>query len=512
MNQKKKERTPAVEKGGVEPRNEQGLIPHGFIHSFLVTQAGRLRNMGIGGDVLENCLLDIAHRNCALPLDDNKIRQVARSFEKYEPGTVAELFLNQTPDIQQIAIPVREEEAPTFNGETYPMFPKYVFAGTSIYENLVKPICDHNSRIDYFLWLPATALLLNYVGTKIKTKGRLDSRPFNGSMFMTLIGKRGETNKSSSVDDAFNYFHYMGMLSHYSKTTKTAEGKSLVWTAGSMEGFGIDMQRTNCKNGILFYDELLQLARKAGIDGSTLVSGLLTLYESKTFGNSVRTQKEAYALEPGSYCASLISCCTTDSFQDVWSKMAGSDTGLNDRFFFVLEPETLPERSIKTDVNTLFGSQKTQALIDRALLKGDFEIENPNNAKLQQLVALGNRYVDRAVKWALAIAIDLGLDIIDDECIERGCDIVRYEIAVKNYLKSYDANNKDASLQLKIRSILERHMGILSVRELMRKAHSDREGTNMWDRAFFGLQKAGIIRVNQDRTVQVMIKRDEEEV
>lgn len=384
MDQRKQERSPATEKGGDTPRDAAGLVPHGFIHGWLVTQAGRLRHIGLEGELLEAALIQTAELNCAPPLDEKKIRQVARSFEKYEPGTVAELFLTQKPEIQQVMIPVSEAELPTFAGETYPMFPKYVWAGTSIYENFVKPICEHNSRIDYFMWLPATAMLLNYIGTKIKTRGKFDSRPFNGSLFMTLIGKRGETNKSSSVDDAMNYFHYMGMLSHYGRDIKTAEGKSVVWTAGSMEGFGIEMQKTNCKNGILFYDELSQLVKKAGIDGSTLVSGLLTLYEAKKFGNSVKTTKEAFSLDPGTYCASLLSCCTTDTFQELWSKMAGSDTGLNDRFFFVLEPEQLPDRKIKTDVNTLFGSQKTRMLIEKALSKGEFEIENPNNAKLQE--------------------------------------------------------------------------------------------------------------------------------
>jgi hypothetical protein len=507
--QTKKELSPA--ESGEAPRDEKGLVPHGFIHSWLVTQAGRLRYLGIQGDTLETALIDTAHRACAPPLDENKIRQVARSFNQYESGPVAEVFFNQKPEIQQIAVPVSDAEIPTFNSESYPAFPKYVWAGTSIYENFVKPICEHNSRIDYFMWLPAMALLLNYVGVKVKTKGRFDSKPFNGSMYMTIIGKRGETNKSSSIDDAFQYFHNMGCLWHYNKALKTADGKSTVWTAGSMEGFCIDMQRINCKNGIFFYDELSQLIKKAGIDNSTLVDGLLSLYESKSYGNSVKTTKEAFSLESGSYCVSFLACCTTNTFQDLWSGLVAADTGLNDRFFFVLEPEELPVRRTKEDINTLFGSQKTRALIDKAMMRGEFEIENPNNPRLQELVALGNRYYQRAVKWAVGIAIDLGLDVIDDECIERGCDIVKYEISVKNFLKSYDANNKDAALQLKIRSTLERNKGSLKIRDLKRVCHADREGTYLWDRSLYGLIKAGYVRMEQDGTARIMIKRDDED-
>lgn len=483
----KVEKTPA--KGGDLPRDASGLIPHGYIHGWMVTQAGRLRNQGLSIDVLEAALLDLVHKNCAPPIDDDKVRQVARSFERYDEGVIADIVLNQHPD------PLPEIEIPVFEPDKYPVFPKYVWAGTSIYENFVKPVCTANSRIDYFMWLPAMALMLNYLGTKLHIKGKFSSSIFKGNIFMVLIGKRGETNKSSSQNDAMEYFNYMSLLAHAGRDTKNAEGRSLVWTAGSAEGFGIEMQKTNCKNGILYYDELSQLVKKSGYESSTLTSNLLLLYESSKFSNTVKATKEAYSLDPDSYCASLLANCTPETFDDNWSRMAGTDTGLNDRFFFVLEPEALPERSMKTDISTLIGSQETRRLVDKALQQRVFEIENLNNEKLNILVTKGNRYVQRAIKWALAIAVDLGLGSIDDECIERGCDIVEYEIAVKKYLKAAEAVTHEGALQLKIRKCLEKHSGRLVVRELERKLHPERYGTTAWGQAIGGLLKVGIIRL-----------------
>jgi hypothetical protein len=91
-------------KAGELPRDANNLIQHGFIHGFLVTTAGRLRNLGLGGETLEKALLDIAHLQCAPPLDDAKIRQVAFSFEKYERGSVTDIILNQKPDVIQPAV------------------------------------------------------------------------------------------------------------------------------------------------------------------------------------------------------------------------------------------------------------------------------------------------------------------------------------------------------------------------------------------------------------------------
>jgi len=510
----KVEKTPS--KDGDYPRNERNLIQHGYVHSFLVQNCGRLRGMGLGGDLLENALLEIAHLSCAPPLDDNKIRQVARSFEKYEPNPVADIILNQKPEVQNIAVPIDELELPTFDSSEYPVFPRYVFSNTSIYKNFVEPICKVNSRIDYFMWLPAMALLLNYLGTKVKFKNNFTSSFANTSIYMLLIGKRGETNKSTSVDDAMEYFRYMGCLAHGGKDK--AEGRSLVWTPGSLEGLGNEAQKTSAKNLVIYYDELSQLSKKAGIDNSSLSSGLLTLYESKKFSNAVKSGKEAYSLDPSSYVATLLTCCTDESFQDLWSKMNGSDTGLNDRMFFVFQPEELPARSIFMNVNTMLGSLETRRLIDKAVMKGEYEIENYNNPKLQQLVALGNRYVDRAIKWALAIAVDLGLDIVDDEAIDRGVDIVKYEIQVKQYLKSYDAHSREAALQMRIRSKLEMHKGKLLKRELERLCHASREGTTAWGQSYYGLIKTGIIcEIGQGtkgdpKYVQVLQKLDTEEL
>jgi RepB DNA-primase N-terminal domain len=379
--------------------------------------------------------------------------------------------------------------------EKYPEFPKYVWAGTSIYENFVKPICEHNNRIDYFLWLSSEAMLLNFLGTKIKTQIRgYNVSPFRGNIFMVIIGKRGETNKSSSVNDAMEYFKYIGCLAHSGRDAKTAEGRTLVFEAGSAEGLGVEMQKTNCTNALVFYDELEVLTNKAKIDGSTLRANLLKLYESAKFANLVKTGKEAYSLEPDSYCASLIANTTDDMFNDLWSTMSGEDTGLNDRFFFILQPKELPERRMKVGVDFLSNSSKTRQLIDKAINKGTFEIENINNPNLRQLMLMGNRYSERALKWALAIAVDLGLDSVDDEATDRGCDIVRYELAVKRYLKTRQADTPQAQLQHKIKEVLRRNKGRMLTRQLKIEAHAERKGTWMWTAAFMGLKQAGDVR------------------
>src|SRR5579859_165392 len=187
-----------------------GLIPHGSIHSYMLHHAGKLRNQGLSVEAIEVALLDLVHKNCAPPIDDSKVKAMAQSVGKYMPGQDGTILFTQPAQV--VTQTVEPEELPTFDNEPYPSFPKYVMESTSLYENFVKPVCEKNSRIDYFMWLPAMTILLNYICPKIKIKRFGGQEPFRGSIYEVLIGRKGKTNKSSCINDAKNYFNYIGCL------------------------------------------------------------------------------------------------------------------------------------------------------------------------------------------------------------------------------------------------------------------------------------------------------------
>jgi hypothetical protein len=310
---------------------------------------------------------------------------------------------------------------------------------------------------------------------------------------MVLIGEKGRALKSASVEDSIEYLNTAGIMNHASSDTPNAEGKSLVWTIGSPEGLGLEMQRTNCKNAVLFYDELSGLTSKTEIDSSSLKSSLLSLYESSKFSNTVKSRKETYNIQPRSYCASLIACTTDESFEDQWSRLTGKSTGLDDRFMFVLQPEKLPKLTPKVDINTVLGSAETLKRINKAIMQTEYEIVDtiPLDEKIG---ALGNRTEIRAEKWALYFSIDLRRDFVDEECVDRGLAIAQYELAVKKYLGSPEAETKIAAAQIKYRRILERKFdGRARTRDMERAMNFSRYGTEGWFRIYDGLKRAGII-------------------
>lgn len=490
-------------------------IPRGSHDNELHRIAGKLRHLGMEEEAIYNSLVEIVEKRCVDYGTDylDMCRKHAHNITKHPVG-VETTYIVGTKDGQHHPAPAQPAPPPDVldrprKKAVYPRFPTEVMFGTSIYDNFVKPIADENSRIPYFMWYPAMQIMMNYLGMRVHISGK----KFKGGMYSVIIGRKGSI-KSDSVNDAIEYFSAMGVADHAAEDTTAAQGRSLVWTAGSPEGLGADMAKTNCKNAILFYDELSMLTKKAGIDGSAMVSTLNQIYESGKFGNTTKDKKTNYSLAPGTYAASLIACTTDETFQSLWSTLAGGSTGLTDRTVFILQPEELPEMTPQVVINTNVNAYKTKTLMDKAIQQGMYKIYD--QAPLNRVYKLGNRYGHRAEKYALYFAIDLGRDDIDEECIERACMLVDYEIAVKKFLQTYESVTREGQLQQQMFAELRNKGGQMRLRELERKMHVERMGTSLWEKTYTGARKAGWVYefgtgVKSDPVFVTLVRDPEEE-
>lgn len=475
---------------GVEaPRNAAGRVPHGSIHGYMLTQAGKLRQMGLDQATIEIALKKLVEENCEPPTDWSRVEAMAKSICIYPPGENKTLALTQQPSNPLPQDLVEPEETLSFEDmPEYPVFPKWVMEGTSIFDGFVKPYCEANSRIDYFMWVPTAALMMNYLGTKLT----VPLKGWKPSFYLVIIGEKGRANKSSSIKDGMRFLEYASILQMYSKEIKNADGKVVVWEAGSPEGLGTDMQRTNCKNAVLFYDELSALVSKARIEGSGLSSALLKLYESANFSNSIKSKKDAFSVAPDSYCASLITATTDKKFTEWWSQLAGEDTGLDDRFTFILQPEKLPDTKIQQVVSYHEAALNTRKLIDAAVNQKTFQFFD-QTPFIEALKKYGTRAEIRAEKWALYFAVDMGLKEIDEDCVERGIAMVRYEDEVKKYVMTFEAKTLESSIQQGIIRLLKKNRGVMKQRDVEKNMNSGRFGTSVWEKSFNGLVNSGYI-------------------
>lgn len=493
-------------------------IFEGSRNASLTSVGGGLRHKGLEYTEILGVLSRMNDEQCHPPLSQEEVNTIAASVSRYSPGRSTVLLIGgkvagTEPVVSPASATPVEEEPIQITPVPYPKFPEFVMKGTSIYEGLVKPFCDVNSRYPEFMWMPAMTILLNYLGTKVRIK----QKNLITSIFMVSIGRRGKVIKSSSVEDAIRYFENVGVVGHSEDNLSNAGGRALVFTPASPEGLGIEMRRTNCKNAILYFDELKTLVNKASIESSTLQSNLLTLYESGKFQNLTKDTKKSYSLLPGTYCLSLIACSTDKNFTANWSKLAGTSTGLDDRFMFVLQPETLKPLTPYIHVDTYEASARTRKLIEQAISKGVYSITN--SSPLSKFTAENddsNRAEIRAEKLALGLAVDLGSDEIGEEEIERALAIVEYERSVKRYLRTYEASTREGSIQMELLYTLRKAGGVLSLREVYRILHPERMGTALWSQAYAGLIRAGWIReegsgVKGDQKKLILLRVPEED-
>lgn len=485
-----------------------GPIGTGSRNSALTSLAGTLRQKGLDAIALEAALQAINREQCSPPLDPNEVTTIARSVARYEvkpnppciiggqdvTSSSASQASSSSPSTSTTSSdiePVNVKRVP------YPVFPEWVMKGTSIYEGLVKPVCEVNSRYPEFMFMPALLMLMNYIGCRvhIAENQTIGGEPIRKnlipSLFLVMIGRKGKVIKSSSAEDAIEYFRMAGLADWASPHMKNADGKALVWSVGSPEGLGIDMARLNCNNGVLFYDELSRLTEKAGIETSGLVSNLLTLYESGFFANQIKRKQESYSLPAGSYCASLIACTTDKNFHSHWSKLSGDSSGLDERFFFLFQPQVLKETTPLVTVNTKEGTVLTRQRAEAAVRKGFFSIVDSSPFAQYMKEHDDNRSEIRAEKFALAFAVDRGLDEIDEDCVERGLALATYERAAKKWLQTFESKTREGAIQQEILHRLRQEGGTIPVRKLEQDLHATSHGTSMWTQAFTGLIRAG---------------------
>lgn len=491
-----------LDKKAVQQTIEQGgTIPHGARNVTLASMAGKARHrLHMDEDQLFSYLKDVNRKQCNPPLPEEDIRTIAASIGRYPIKDDTILVRGVPMDVraqqaaQEASQPVSEEapELPVLIQVPYPKFPEWVMDDTSIYEGFVKPVCAVNSRYPEFMWMSAMVILMNFLALKVS----VNKKRLIPSFFLVNIGMKGRLHKSASVEDAMRFFSCMGVCENGGQTARLAEGKSLIYSPGSPEGLGIEMQRTQCKNAILYYDEFMTLVNKAGIDTSDLVATLLKLYESGKFSNLIKARKDSFSLEFGTYCVSFIANTTDKNFIRLWGRLLGNETsGLKDRFFFLYQPQTLKEQRPFTDVNWGEGVVRTRKLIDKALEKKSYDIDH--HKQLEDISKwMEDRQEQRVERLALAFAVDLGEDSITFDCIERAIAIIDYEQKVKKYLKTFETQTKEAQIQMEIIGHLMRRNGVDLQRNIERNLHPiEQWGTFIWYRSWQGLVQSGKIQI-----------------
>lgn len=379
---------------------------------------------------------------------------------------------------------------------TRPVFPDWVMPGTSLYEGLVKPVVESSSKYPELVFMPGVVMLLNAIAGHVYIK----SHRFMPTLYLGIIAPYGQFFKSSSMEIAQRYFG-PGLVDtakrHVAHMSEPSQGKTMIATIGSTEGLGVAMNNVNATKAVLYFDELSKFVNKAGIEHSSFGDDMLTFYESGEFGNTIKAKKESFTFPAGTYCFSWMWATTDRAFPRLWAKLDNISTGLNDRLFFLLTPEKPREATFFSDPMLDEGAKRTKVLIDKAIRQGVYDFEDYPAAQAKLKTITDPRSIGLVERLALYFAIDLGLDVIDGECLDRAIALVNYRKATLAYLDPIEAESRQGRLQQEITRELRRNGGKMPYRRLTRDLHADRKGTYFWKDSIKGLELEGVIAVRE---------------
>jgi hypothetical protein len=475
--------------------SDDPVIPKGQRNSTITSRLGKIHHAA-GGASYETLLAAAKDINqyCEIPLHDSELETIANSVSKYpvKVDTFAEkmqLRAQQGKQAQEEAA-LQEPEIEDCQLIKRPVFPSWVMRGTSLYENLVAPAVANSSKHAELIWMPAVQLFLNSIATRVHLQGRITFTP---NLFLGVISPYGKFFKSSSCELAQSYFQVMDLADKYSPNLKNVQEKVIISSSGSSEGFGLSMKGLNARHAILYYPELAKFISKAGIEHSSFADDILNLYEAEDYGNLIKSAKQSFQFSAGSYCFGWCWCTTDRKFPGLWARLSNADSGLNDRMFFLLSPETPREAGLYQEPN-LLGAAHTQGLIHQAIAQAVFDYED---RRLVDKVVRGMnpRSIGLVEKFALYFAMDTGSNVIDADHVERAKALADYEDQVQKYLDPIEAETVLGRVQQEMTRELRFNGGKMTYRDFSRNLHAERKGTEQWKVAVRGLIENGTIAI-----------------
>jgi len=474
----------------------------GSRNSTLASVAGKWRNAGVSEDSIISDLHKYNQERCQPPLSDQEVETIGRSISRYKQGDPSPqvLFGGQPGGSPVAVVKVASEleqlentysRLDTNEGSTRPVFPAWVMHGTSLYEGLVKPAVATSSKYPEFIWMAGVQVMLNYMFGRV----RIHMQDVGLNLYLGFISPYGRFFKSSSAELAHDYFASSGFLTSSARTGANADGRIVTMQAGSPEGFGLkiaSLSGTNVNGGvpilraIMYNDELSHFVSKASIDGSVFASTMLTFYESGEYSNYVKNKKASFSFASGSYCFSWLFCCTNPVFDRLWPKIAGANSGIKDRMFFLVSPAKAKPTTVYSNPFFMDAAVITTQNLCKAEERAVYHYDDPETAA-ELLAGMDPRSMQLVQKFALFFAVDLGLDEITGGCLERARALVDYRNQAMDFLSPLEADNEQARIQLEIRRMLRRHKGKMSTRELCRSLEYERFGMDKWKWAYKGL-------------------------
>ena len=314
-------------------------------------------------------------------------------------------------------------------------------------------------------------------------------------LYTVLLGSSYDVKKSTAMKKTIVFFDGLG-------STRMPHVMSGV---GSAEGLGRNLSEH--KKVLLAYDELRAFVDKTKVQSSVLLPLTASLYEQHDWQNATKNPEQDVIVKDGRL--SLLGCCTTDTYEQMWTTEAVS-IGFPNRLFVVgadrkckVAWPALPNEerllAIRSELLQQLSRLPTslEATADAKKQWEQFYLEMPSSEHVKRLDTLGFRLL-------ALIALTTGKTAIDTETVATVRSILDYELRMRELTDPIDADNTIAKLENKVRRVLSAK-GPQKPRDLKKAVNAHRSGLWAFERALLNLRSAGEVKPNSDGTFDLIV-------
>lgn len=364
---------------------------------------------------------------------------------------------------------------------------------TGIAGDFARVYAAHTEVPAHFFFVTFLTYLGHLLAYQVRLKSVLDVPP---RLYTVLIGPSADGRKSTAlnlVDGFYRNTFCDDLRVHYG--------------LGSAEGLAKELEPQDGQDGpvslLLHLDELKLLVDKCAQKGSVALPLITSLFERTEFDN--RTKGGSIRLRNAHL--SLVSACTTETFQSMWSPTF-TDIGLVNRLFLVhghatkriFLPKPVPDgqvRELQRDLATIVGSinalYKAQGVVELEMTPEAEAVLQAWYEGLSRSVH-ARRLEAYALRFCLLLAINDGeTRRVTPDVAERVIKLMEYELAVRQLYDPVDADSKIAALEERIRRQLRAHPTGLTESELKTRVGAYRDGLWAFNAAKNNLMEAGEI-------------------
>lgn len=323
---------------------------------------------------------------------------------------------------------------------------------------------------------------LTCLGSAVSDKLTLDiGLPIRPRLYTLLLGESADDRKSTAIDMTIEFFREV-----------LNEQFEVCFGLGSAEGLQKRLEKNNRQ--LLMFDEFKAFVSKCGIDGSTLLPCVNTLFESPRY--SINTKHSN--IEIANAHVSLLAASTVDTYNSCW-KSQFVDIGFNNRLWIVpggakrrysLPPKMDPivrHRLRKELLEVLSHVERCSDLSVTPAAREmyhDWYLNGPKGVHSKRLDTYANRLM------ALLAANDQ-LPEVDEAIVNKAILLCNNQHDVRRRYDPVDADNEVAAMEVRIRRVVE--AGPASTRDIKNKVNYRRKGVWVFQTALTNLLKMGEI-------------------